>query len=288
MSLDISKVKSRLQSLSNTNTKSTLLWKPSNGKSVVRIVPYKYSVDNPFIELYFHYGVNGKTYLSPASFGRPDPIVEFANKLKKTGDKEEWKLGKKLEPKLRTYVPVLVRGQEDQGVKFWGFGKQVYQELLGIIADVDYGDISDPKSGRDILVEFIPTEESGASFPKTNIRVKPNQTPFTTETNTMEKVKNQTNIIDLFPELSYEELAKIMDEWMNPEKEPATAEEQSADAEETSETSEKEVVAKTEVAKSEAPAKTVAKSPTAESSVKTSKAKTSTDVADEFDALFNK
>lgn len=287
MSLDLNKVKSRLQSLSSTNTKSTLLWKPSAGKSVVRIVPYKFSPDCPFIELKFHYNVNGKTYLSPDSFGRPDPIVEFAKKLTKTGDKDEWKLGKKLEPKLRTYVPVLVRGQEDQGVKFWGFGKQVYQELLGIMADEDFGDISDPKSGRDILVEFIPAEESGASFPKTNIRVKPNQTPFTTEASVMEKVKNQTNIIDLFPELSYDELAKVMDEWMNPEKstEPATGENEENDTTSTdsSEAVETHSVKKEEKTK-ETPVAAV-KSPTAENAKpKVSSAK---DVASEFDKLFN-
>ena len=31
---------------------------------------------------------------------------------------------------MRTYVYVLVRGEESEGIKFWGFGKTVYQELL--------------------------------------------------------------------------------------------------------------------------------------------------------------
>ena len=35
---------------------------------------------------------------------------------------------------------MVVRGEEKQGVKFWGFGKTVYQELLSIM-DPDYGDI---------------------------------------------------------------------------------------------------------------------------------------------------
>ena len=86
---------------------------------------------------------DNKTHLSPVSFGRPDPINEFAGKLKSTGEKDEWIQGKRLEPKMRTFAPVLVRGKEQEGVKFWGFGKTVYQELLGFIADPDYGDISD-------------------------------------------------------------------------------------------------------------------------------------------------
>jgi len=44
---------------------------------------------------------------------------------------------------MRTFAPVIVRGEESQGVKFWGFGKTVYQELLSIIADPDYGDITE-------------------------------------------------------------------------------------------------------------------------------------------------
>ena len=166
-----------LSQLQQSNQRTTNLWKPSPGKTQIRIVPYKFNKDNPFIELYFHYDLGGKNYLSPISFGRPDPIEEFSTKLKNTGNKEDYQLGKKLEAKLRTFVPVIVRGEENEGVKFWGFGKTVYQELLGFISDPDYGDISDPTNGRDVVVEFHTAEETGKSFPSTTIRVKPNVTP---------------------------------------------------------------------------------------------------------------
>jgi len=220
--IDISKLKSRLNSLSNTNQKSNLIWKPKPGKQVVRIVPYKYEPDNPFIELKFHYNINNKTYLSPDSFGRPDPIVEFSNRLKKTGSKEDWQMGRKMEPKMRTFAPVIVRGEEGEGVKFWGFGKQVYQELLSIISDPDFGDITDLTGGRDIIVEFK-TAEGGASFPETSIRVKPNVSVAIDPKNAqlLEALKSQVNILDLFPEFSYEELKEVMDKWLNPDAESA-------------------------------------------------------------------
>ena len=222
MALDISKLKSRLNSLSNTNQKSNLIWKPKPGKQVVRIVPYKYEPDNPFIELKFHYNINNKTYLSPDSFGRPDPIVEFSNRLKKTGSKEDWQMGRKMEPKMRTFAPVIVRGEESEGIKFWGFGKQVYQELLSIISDPDFGDITDLTGGRDIVVEFK-TAEGGASFPETSIRVKPNVSLAVDPKNAqlLDALKSQVNILDLFPEFSYEELKEVMDKWLNPDTESA-------------------------------------------------------------------
>jgi hypothetical protein len=124
-----------------------------------------------------------------------------------------------MEPKIRTFVPVIVRGEEHEGVKFWGFGIQVYRELISIITDPDFGDITDLTNGRDIVVEFKTGDESGKSFPETSIRVKPNVTLAIDPKNTslLESLKSQVNILDLFPEMSYDELKEVMDKWLNPE-----------------------------------------------------------------------
>ena len=216
--MDINSIRKRLTQLQTTNNRTSNLWKPQPGKQVIRVLPYKHNKDNPFIELFFHFGLNNKTYLSPITFGRPDPIEEFASKLKTSGNREEYQMARKLEAKMRTFAPVIVRGEESQGVKFWGFGKTVYQELLSVIADPDYGDITDPVSGRDVSVEFKTAEETGASFPKTTIRVKPNQTPITEDKAQLEGIlDNQKDITELYQELSYEELTNVLNEWLNPE-----------------------------------------------------------------------
>ena len=217
MALDINAIRSRLNKLQNTQRKTDALWKPTPGKHQVRIVPYQFDKDNPFIELYFHYNINNKTYLSPQSFGRPDPIVEFADKLKRMGDKDDWKAAKAMEPKLRTFVPVVVRGEEGEGVRFWGFGKTVYQEILGYIADPDYGDITDPTSGRDLTIEYKSAEEAGTTYPTTTIRVKPSTTPIHENAETAKSlIENQTEITDLYSELSYDELKSVLEGWLNP------------------------------------------------------------------------
>ena len=216
--MDINSIRKRLTQLQTTSNRTSNLWKPQPGKQIIRVIPYKHNKDNPFIELFFHFGLNSKTYLSPITFGRPDPIEEFAQKLKTSGNREDYQLSRKLEAKMRTFAPVVVRGEEGQGVRFWGFGKTVYQELLSVIADPDYGDITDPVNGRDISVEFKPAEEIGASFPKTTIRVKPNQTPITEDKAQLEGIlDNQKDITELYQELSYEELTNVLNEWLNPE-----------------------------------------------------------------------
>ena len=85
----------------------------------------------------------------------------------------------------------------------WGFGKTVYQELLGFIADPDYGDIADPMTGRDVVVDFKSAEETGRSYPTTTIRVKPNQTPLTENKDMLESLlENQTEITEHYTEKS--------------------------------------------------------------------------------------
>ena len=220
MAIDLDKIKAKLTNLSQSNNRKNYQWKPQPGKQQVRIVPYMHQPDNPFIELFFHYGINNRTYLSPKSFGRPDPIVEFAEKLTRSGDKDDYRMGRSLMPKMRTFVPVIVRGEEAEGVRFWGFGKEVYQELLGVIADPDYGDITDPTNGRDITIEFLSAEEAGRSFPKTNIRVKPNTTPVSDNKNIADGVaNNQAEITEIYQELGYDDLKDALEKWVSGESE---------------------------------------------------------------------
>lgn len=258
MGLNLDAIKAKLNQLNKSDEKKNNLWKPEAGKTRVRIVPYVHRKENPFLELYFHYDIAKRSMLSPVSFGNADPVVEFAEKLKKTGDKDEWLMGRKIEPKMRTYVPVIVRGKEAEGVKFWGFGKTIYTELLSIISDPDYGDITDLMNGRDIDVEFTPAEGAG-QYPKTAIRVKPNTTPATEDKAIAEKIMNQPVITDIFPEPTYDELEKALQEWMNPEN-------ADSDVEETSNATTENTAAET----------------------KTESATTKkTDVASAFDDLFN-
>jgi hypothetical protein len=224
MALDFNALKAKLNTFTKQSDRSESLWKPTEGKTTIRIVPWAKNRDNPFIELYFHY-IGNKTYISPLSFGRRDPIAEFADKLVedarregRDAEKAAWKQANTFRPKLRTYVPIIVRGEEDKGVRFFSFGKTVYQDLLSYIADPDYGDITDPKIGRDVAVEYIPQEKSDTSFAKTSVKVKPNQTPVVSDIDLAKKLLNeQPDIFALYKEPTYEELMVVLQRYLDPE-----------------------------------------------------------------------
>lgn len=264
MALPSDKIKNILNSIQNVNKKTNSVWKPE-GIQYIRILPYKFNPEQfSFIELKFHYGLKTKdsagktverTFLSPDSFNRPDPIVEFAKSLQKTGDREDWKRGRAMLPKQRTYAPILVRGKENEGVKFWGFGKTVYETILQQCDEEVFGDISHPITGRDIKVEY--KEGVAGQFPTTKITVMGKVTPAIDEAR-KHIVENQANILDMFPEPTYDQLANIMSEMLSTAAADSTVVEPSDEA----------IEANT--------------SPTATT------AKSNADVNDQFDKLFGK
>ncbi len=225
--LDFDALRKKLDELQGQNRRSNALWKPPAGKSVIRIIPWKERLENPFIELLFHY-IGNRTQLSPLTFGRNDPIAEFADKLRASGDRDEWQFAKQFTPKLRTFAPVIVRGEEEQGVRFWGFGKTVYEELLGVIDDPEWGDITDPQDGRDIGIEHIPQKDSDTAFAKTLIRVKPNITPVTSDASLLESfLEEQPDIYKVFTEPTYEELEQFLERFLGKGDSSVTTEEKS-------------------------------------------------------------
>lgn len=232
--MDLSKVKAKLKSLEKSNKKSDYLWKPELGSNLVRFVPAKYNPEYPFLEMFFYYDLEKYPVISPISFGLPDPIVEMAEKLKSTGDTEDWILGKNLEPKLRTYAPVLVRGKEKEGVKYYGFGKTVFEELLKLIDDPDYGDITDPKQGTDITIEY--TKNEGDNFPTTTLRPKRNISPMTDDPEVLESVKEMVLPEDIWTAPSYEEMQSKLEAYVGATKEEGERRRQASKEEKSSST----------------------------------------------------
>ena len=188
------------------------------GKHSVRIVPSMFNKQNPFREVLMHYGINNRSMISLSNFNEKDPIVEFAQGLRKSGDKENWSLAKKLEPKMRIFAPVIVRGEEDKGVRLWEFGKQVYMDLLSIAEDEDVGDYSDPITGRDITVETSGKETTGLMYNTSTVRVRTKSTPLSEDADKVKLwLETQPDPLTQFKRYSYDEMKEALLKHLNPE-----------------------------------------------------------------------
>ena len=215
MAIDFNALRKKLGQLSGNNSKRRAFWRPEEGNEyTVRIIAFPDNDGNPFKERYFYYNIgNNPGLLSPYQFGKPDPIQELINKLRDEGSKESYELAKKLYPKMRSYAAVVVRGEESEGVRLWAFGKQVYQNLLNVMLDPDYGDITDIKEGHDIKV--MCSKAPGMKWATTDVRPRPKSTPLGSVDQVKEWTSTIPNLDDMYQLESYEKLENIINNWLN-------------------------------------------------------------------------
>ena len=216
MAIDFEAIRRKLNKLSGGNSRRDTMWRPTEGEeSTVRLLSFPDNDGQPFKERWFYYNIgNNPGLLAPYQFGNPDPIQELITKLRDDGSKESYELAKKLYPKMRCYAPVIVRGEEDKGVRIWAFGKTVYQSLLNIMLDEDYGDITDPEDGRDVKV--VCTKAPGRQWATTEVRPRGKQSPLSESTDTVNQyTSNIPSLDDMYTCKTYEELEKIVNDWLN-------------------------------------------------------------------------
>ena len=223
--MDLNIIKQRLESMNKQSTNSgggnskNLFWKPSIGKQLIRVVPSKYNKANPFTEMKFYYGIGSKKVMaSPQNWGEKDPIMEFAKQLRNTNDKENWRLAKKLDAKVRIFAPIIVRGEESEGVKLWQFGKEVYQEFLNMAADDEIGDFTDIAQGRDIKLTTVGPESTGTPYNKTSIGPSLKLSALAEEEAIITSLlEDQVDPMKVFKPIPYDEMKTALQEWLSPE-----------------------------------------------------------------------
>ena len=219
--MDINSIRAKLSALQTQNSRPSgearknVFWKPAVGKQTIRIVPSAYNKSNPFSELFFHYGIDKNPIISPTNWGETDPIVEFAKQLRNTKDKESWRLARKLDPKMRVFVPIIVRGEESEGVKLWGFGKEIYMELLSMVEDEDIGDYTDIVSGRDLNLTTVGADTTGTGFNKTTVRARTKESVLVEDGAMLQTIlKDQPDPLKVFSRMSFDDMKSVLQKWL--------------------------------------------------------------------------
>lgn len=230
--MDLNKIKAKLEALNQENTSggssyADKFWKPELGKHTVRIVPSAFDPDNPFTELLFHTtkGMVKYPILSLSNLGQQDPVEDFIKQLRATSDKDNWSLSGKISPKTRYFVPVIVRGEEEKGVRLWNIGPTIYKSLLQLAADEEIGDFTDIVTGTDLIVEKV----KGDPYPETSVRARRSSSVLSEDPEKVKewlKEENQPKAVDCFKHFTYDEIKNYLQAYLTgkPVDAPATAE----------------------------------------------------------------
>jgi hypothetical protein len=221
MAINIEAMRAKLNASKNGNKpkENNTKWRPSEGDQTIRILPT--ADGDPFKEFHFHYNVgkNPGIMCPKRNHGEDCPICDFASKLWKDGvenDNATLKSeAKKLFVRKRYYS---VRGKETEGVKIWSYGKTAYETLLGYVLDPDYGDITDPETGTDIVLNYDVPGTPG-SFPKTTL--KPRRRPSVlcddAVTDCNELLESIPDIGGLFDRKTTSDVQALLDDYLSSE-----------------------------------------------------------------------
>ena len=214
MAIDIKKMREKLNAL---HTKggggSTKFWKVPDGESVIRVVPTKDG--DPFKEFHFHYNVGSENgFLCPKkNFGDECKVCEFVSTLYK-GTEEDKANARKLVSKQRFVSPVLVRGEEDKGVQLFSYSKKVYEALLQLVLNPDYGDIADAKEGIDLVLTY--GKAPGAMFPDTKITPRRRSSPLVSDKDQMAEILDtDVDFAKLFERKSSQQVSEALDRYLS-------------------------------------------------------------------------
>ncbi len=218
--MDIKALKEKLNKLQSQNKSggSNIFLKQTEEPQMIRILPYPHNPDkDPYIEIYWHYDIAGyrSIFCPQENLGEPCPICKLSAEFLSMGGKENWKIHKQLEAKIRTYSPVIVRGREEElGVKLYGYGVQIYEDLL--TTSVEEGDIADLKTGHDLSVKQIPVGAPGndTTYPKPICKVQFKESPALEDTALLKKllksIPDYKEDREAFPLMTYQELSEIV------------------------------------------------------------------------------
>ena len=217
MTINLDKIKQRMNKLQNKGGNGDdRFWRPQDGEQTIRIVPT--SDGDPFKDFWFHYRVGDATpFLSPKrNFGEQDALDTFVRKLFDEGSEDSIKVAKSLMARQRFFSPVIVRGEEDKGVRIWGYGKMAYEKLLSLVLNPEYGDISDSEAGTDLVLHY--GKPAGATFPQTKITPRRKSTPLSEDSAQSKRYLESIPDFDaLFERKTPEEVEAILQAYLSGE-----------------------------------------------------------------------
>lgn len=250
----IEELKARLGQLNRRTNKANDVWKPKDEHDI-RLIRYPFA-DDPFITLHFHYDVGDASVLCPnLNFGEDCAVCSFAELLKswKTpeGDekresdrKADWEIFKRIQAKARIFVPMVERGKEGEGPKFWGITPNQSLDILKVCLDPDRMSecgldpkeqdarkllevLISPTRAYDLHVSFAKPGDkgNGKTFPQITITGKIRATPLSDSKSAAADIQAKVkNIQEAYPRMPPAEVEKIFKKFVNSSAPEAKAE----------------------------------------------------------------
>lgn len=146
------------------------------GQNYIRILPPPPNRKFPWIKIQKCYQVGPKkaVVVPLAQFGKACPIQKEIDRLRALGDPVSLQEADAIKPRNRAILMVIDRSAEQEGPQIWDINHQVLRDIIAVMSDPQYGDITHPETGVDIVVTYTPKEKTGRGFPDWQIMPRRN------------------------------------------------------------------------------------------------------------------
>jgi serine/threonine protein kinase len=221
--MNLNDIKAKLEALEKRDSGQG--YKPKDGDQKIRVTP---SPDGDSLqEVFMHFRIAGQSFLCPKkNFGEPCALCDFASELYKLGDEASLDMSKQIYAKPRYYSPILVRGEEEKGIRWWSYGVKVYKMFLKKYMDPEYGNFTDPETGFDWTLSYTPQEKSSTNFAESEL------TPARASSKMIEGGKKKVDelvaatpkLFSILPRKTSEETKELLDKFLSRSPEDSSSE----------------------------------------------------------------
>jgi len=149
---DLEKVRKRYEELQRES--QNRFWTPKEGKNLVRFLPAYKEGGDFFLETSIHFGVREGLHLVCNRFyGEPCYVCEIVQKLRMSEDPNDVARARRMAPRKRVFYNIVDLNAQEVGVQVFASGASIFKQLLSYFYDPDWGDLTDPKHGYDVVIE---------------------------------------------------------------------------------------------------------------------------------------
>jgi hypothetical protein len=180
-------------------------WTPKVGRNLIRILPPWKQGALFWRETSVHWNVGPDSKMLVClqkELGKPCYICEVVERLQNSQDPRDQAVASEMKANVRVFYNIVDLDNVEKGIQVYTSGIKILQDVLAYFADPDWGDITHPEHGYDIVIEREGTTRENTKY---QVRARKNPTPIP-DMNLLSGLKNLDSFVK---PVVYEQQASI-------------------------------------------------------------------------------
>jgi len=153
-------------------------WTPKAGRNLIRILPPWKTGSLFWRESAVHWNVGPDSKMLTClkkELGKPCYICEVVERLQNSQDPRDQAVASEMRANTRVFYNIVDLDNVDKGVQVYTSGIKILQDILAYFADPDWGDVTHPEHGYDIVIDREGTTRENTKY---QVRARKNPTPI--------------------------------------------------------------------------------------------------------------